>query len=227
MELVYQGRKFPCTIQRKQMKSIRVRVMEDGVIRVSAPYQVTDARILSFLQQNAAELAALVDKALARKAAAPDYADGSSVPWLGGSITLRWLNAPRPTVLEDGVLSVFARNSKDAQIAVRQWMIAECVKYCREYNRRTYEAFQNKGYAVPLAHIQIKEMTSRWGSCTAQTGRLSINFRLMQYPPECLYAVFCHEYAHFLHQDHSAEFYAVLLDVCPEYRKWDALLKNK
>ncbi len=227
MELTYQGRKFPCAVQRKQMKSIRVRVMENGTIRVSAPYQVTDARILAFLQEHAAELASLVDKANAKQAAAPDYADGSSVPWLGGTITLRWLNAPRPTVLGEGVLSVFARNSKDAQIAVQQWMIAECVRYCRDYNMRTYEAFRSKGYAVPLAHIQIKEMTSRWGSCTARTGRLSINFRLMQYPLECLYAVFCHEYAHFLHQDHSQDFYTVLLDVCPDYRKWDALLKTK
>lgn len=227
MELVYQGRKFPCVVQRKQMKNLRVRVMEDGTIRVSAPHRVSDARILSFLQEHAAELASLVDKAKATRAAALDYADGSSIPWLGGSITLRWLDAPRPTMLENGVLSVFARSQKDAQIAVRQWMIGECVKHCRECNRQTYEAFRKKGYAVPLAHIQIKEMTSRWGSCTAQTGRISMNFRLMQYPPECLYGVFCHEYAHFLHQDHSEGFYAVLLDVCPEYRKWDALLKKK
>lgn len=225
MEIEYQGKRLPYTITRKKMKTIRVRVKEDGVIYVSAPPNAPESSIRRFLLEHAAELAELADRAAMQRAAANDHSDGSEHHWLGGRITLRWLDTPRPPALENNVLSLFARTQQEAENAFRQWKIAECTALCTRLNREVYEAFRQKGYAVPPAHVQIKEMTSRWGSCTASTGRISINFRLMQYPVECIHGVFCHEYAHFLHQDHSPAFYAVLLSVYPEYRKWDAVLK--
>ncbi len=226
MELEYCGERLPYVITRKNMKTIRVRVREDGVIHISAPYAAPEQTILAFLQQNAAQLAALIAKARAQKAAASDYSDGAVLPYLGEPVTIRWQDKPCPSVLEGRTLCIFARNDSEARTAVRQWMIAQCVELYRQINREVYEAFRRKGYEVPLAHIQIKEMVSRWGSCTASTGRISMNFRLLQYRRECIVGVFCHEYAHFLHQDHSERFYAVLLDVAPDYRKYDALLKH-
>ncbi len=225
MEFQYQGRTFPYIITRKQMKTIRARVREDGIIYISAPHAASDDYIRNFLLTNAEELAKLIDSAAKRKAAAPDYTDGSFIPHLGDRIPLRHHLSPCVTALKQDGLHVFARNPQEAQIAVRQWEISQCVELYRRINREVYEHFRKKGFEVPLAHIQIKEMTSRWGSCTAKTGRISMNFRLMRYPVECIYGVFYHEYSHFLHQDHSAAFYAVLLRMYPEYRKWDALLK--
>ena len=54
-----------------------------------------------------------------------------------------------------------------------------------------------------------------------------MNFRLMQYPLGCIYGVFYHEYAHFMHLDHSKAFYAVLYRMYPEYEKFDAILNHK
>ncbi len=225
MEFQYQGRTFTYIITRKQMKSVRARVKEDGIIYVSAPHAASDNYIRGFLLNNAEELARLIDSAALRKAAAPDYSDGSLIPYLGGNITLHLHSAPCPTTLQQDGLHVFARDPQEAQFAVRQWEISQCTKLYRRINRRVYEHFCTMGYAVPLAHIQIKEMSSRWGSCTAKTGRISMNFRLMHYPLECIYGVFYHEYSHFLHQDHSSAFYQVLLRMYPEYHKWNALLK--
>ncbi len=226
MEFEYNGKTFTYHIERKKMKNIRVRVMEDGSIHVSAPHAVPESYIRSFLLENADELAGIIDRVHARNAAAPDYSDGSTVLWLGKPVTLHLYDTPRPSVLTDDVLHIFARSPQEAKAAVRQWMITECLALYKEINREVHAAFHRKGYNVPLAHIQIKEMVSRWGSCTASTGRLSINFRLLQYPKECIYGVFFHEYAHFLHQDHSEAFYRVLLEVYPEYRRWDAVLKK-
>ncbi len=226
MEFEYNGRTFTYSIERKKMKTIRVRVMEDTTIHVSAPHAAPESLIRSFLLEKADELAQIIDKVTARNAAAPDYSDGSSVLWLGKPITLRLHDTPRPSVLADDVLHIFARNPQEAKTAVRQWMITECLTLYKEINHEVYETFRQNGYNVPLAHIQIKEMVSRWGSCTASTGRISMNFRLLQYPKGCIYGVFFHEYAHFLHQDHSEAFYRVLLDVYPEYRTWDAILKK-
>ncbi len=225
MELQYQGRTLTYVINRKNMKTVRVRVKEDGIIHVSAPPAASEAFIRRFLLENAAELVRLLDNVEKRKADAPDYTDGSAFPHLGGTLTLRYHSAPCPTVREQDTLHIFARNPQEAQLAVRQWEISECVELYKCINREVYEHFRKEGFEVPLAHIQIKEMVSRWGSCTAATGRISMNFRLMRYPIESIYGVFYHEYTHFLHQDHSPQFYELLLRMYPEYRRWDALLK--
>lgn len=225
MELQYRGRTLHYVITRKKMKTVRVRVKEDGIIHVSAPPGASEDFIRRFLLENAEELIRLLDSVERTRANAPDYTDGSAFPHLGGTLTLCYHPTPCKSVREGDMLHIFARTPSEAQVAVRQWEIAECVELYRTINREVYEHFRKEGFDVPLAHIQIKEMTTRWGSCTAATGRISMNFRLMRYPMESIYGVFYHEYSHFLHQDHSPQFYELLLRMYPSYRKWDALLK--
>ncbi len=225
MELQYQGRTLTYVITRKNMKTVRVRVKEDGIIHVSAPPAASEDFIKRFLLENAVELVRLLDRAAQKKANAPDYTDGSAIPHLGGRLLLCWHSSPRPTERIGNELHLFARNPDEARVAVRQWEISVCVELYRCINREVYEHFRREGFEVPLAHIQIKEMTTRWGSCTAATGRISMNFRLLRYPVESIRGVFYHEYTHFLHQDHSPKFYGLLLQMYPDYRKWDALLR--
>ena len=45
-------------------------------------------------------------------------------------------------------------------------------------------------------------------------------------PPEVLDSVVVHELCHLLEPNHSKRFYAEVLRVLPDYRKWDAWLKE-
>ncbi len=226
MEINCNGRQIEYRIMRKKMKNIRVHVKTDGIIYISAPHDVSESYIRRFLLEHSAELTEMVDKATAQRNALLDHSDGSQHHFLGDLITLHWVSKPCKPTLKSGVLSLFARNEQEAYTAYRQWLISECTALYTHINREVFEAFHKAGYAVPLARVQIKEMTSRWGSCTPSTGRISINFRLMQYPIGCIYGTLFHEYTHFLHQNHSDAFYAVLTSVYPEYKKWDAVLKK-
>ena len=64
-----------------------------------------------------------------------------------------------------------------------------------------------------------------WGSCTAK-GNLNFNCLLMLTPPEVLDSIVVHELCHRKHMNHSAEFYAEVLRVYPDYRKWEKWLKE-
>ena len=227
MEYSYEGQTYEYSIQRKRMKNIIAHVRSDGTVWVSAPQHAPEAVIRSFMQDNAAILVSRIREAQAQHTPEPDYTDGSQIMHLGEAVTLRWSSAPCRTVLENGVLTLYARDAQDAMISYRRWLIDECVALYRQLNREVYTAYREAGYDVPLARIEIKEMKSRWGSCTAKTGRISMNFRLMQYPVGCIYGVFCHEYAHFMYLDHSANFYRVLRGVYPDYDRFDAILNHK
>lgn len=78
---------------------------------------------------------------------------------------------------------------------------------------------------VSYGRITIRTQRTKWGSCSAK-GNLNFNCLLMLTPPEVLDSVVVHELCHRKEMNHSSRFYAEVLRVYPEYRKWDKWLKE-
>ena len=81
------------------------------------------------------------------------------------------------------------------------------------------------GVAHKVKQVYIRCQKTKWGSCTSQ-GRISINCLLMLAPKEVIDAVVVHELCHLKRMDHSKFFYAEVLRVYPQYRKWNKWLKD-
>lgn len=64
--------------------------------------------------------------------------------------------------------------------------------------------------------ITIRAQRSRWGSCSGK-GQLNFNCLLMLAPPEVRDSVIVHELCHLKEMNHSKRFYALVLDVMPDY----------
>ena len=73
---------------------------------------------------------------------------------------------------------------------------------------------------------QLREMKTRWGSCTPATGRIRINVRLAAYPPSCLDYVVAHELTHLAEPSHNARFHELLHMAFPRDREAEALLRK-
>ncbi len=86
-------------------------------------------------------------------------------------------------------------------------------------------AYYAQRVGVDYGRVTIRAQHTRWGSCSAR-GDLSFNCLLMLAPPEAADSVVVHELCHRRHMDHSAAFYAEVLRVFPEYRKWQRWLKE-
>lgn len=78
---------------------------------------------------------------------------------------------------------------------------------------------------VSYGRITIRNQRTKWGSCTAQ-GNLNFNCLLMLTPPEVIDSVVVHELCHRKEMNHSERFYAEVLRVFPDYKKWDKWLKE-
>lgn len=78
---------------------------------------------------------------------------------------------------------------------------------------------------VDYGRITIRNQRSRWGSCSSK-GNLSFNCLLMLFSDDVIDYVVIHELCHRKHMNHSAEFYAEVERVFPEYRRCQKWLKD-
>ena len=90
-------------------------------------------------------------------------------------------------------------------------------------DRVKYWADQMK--LIPTA-VKITSAKARFGSCNSR-GSICFSCFLMLYPDDAIDAVIVHELAHLKHMDHSADFYRLVEQYLPDYRKREAILKGR
>ena len=73
--------------------------------------------------------------------------------------------------------------------------------------------------------ITIRDTRSRWGSCT-HAGDLMYSWRLIMAPQEVLNYVAAHEVAHLVEMNHSQDFWDLVGEICPDYRRHRDWLKR-
>ena len=78
---------------------------------------------------------------------------------------------------------------------------------------------------VSFERITIRCQRTRWGSCSAKKN-LNFNCLLMLAPPEVIDSVVAHEICHLIEMNHSPRFYALVLQIFPEYHRWNRWLKE-
>ena len=87
-----------------------------------------------------------------------------------------------------------------------------------------YTKFKPHGVRYPL--ITIRCMKSRWGSCQPQTGKITLNGNMIAAPREAIEYVILHEFAHFIHPNHSKEFYVLVESMMPDWKQRREMLNG-
>lgn len=222
------GRALTYELTRKRVKNINFRPKEDGIVYVSANSRATVREIERFLNDRAEFFFNAFEKLRDREQKSD--INTSSVNWLGKDYPVRIIqNSRELALLDESECRVFTRLGGSAEYVLELIQKAVSKRFselCRELNAEVRAELEGGGLKPPPTQITIKDMKSRWGSCSFTRGHISINSRLAAYPRETVKAVFWHEYAHYWYHDHSAAFYDFLRENYPEYFKWHDFLKE-
>jgi predicted metal-dependent hydrolase len=81
-------------------------------------------------------------------------------------------------------------------------------------------------FQLSVRKVSIRSQRWRWGSCSA-SGHICLNWRLVAVPDWVRDYVLIHELMHLQRMDHSPRFWALVADVCPEYREARAWLRQQ
>lgn len=108
---------------------------------------------------------------------------------------------------------------------MEKYLTDRCRKEIEALCRQVYPAFERLGVAWP--EIRIRSMVSRWGSCQPANGVLTFARQLAEVPESCAEYVVVHEFAHFIHPDHSPAFHAFLSEMMPDWKERRNLLNTR
>lgn len=221
------GRELHYELIRKRVKNINFRARADGTVRVSASPRVAKKYIEKCLIERAEYFFSAFEKLKQRDSISEINTE--SVRWMGKELPVKVVKSTRElAVFFEDECRVFTLNdsAENVKQLIDKALFVWFENVCERLNEKVYAELKEKNCDLPKAVITIKDMKSRWGSCSYTRGRISINLRLAAYPPDTVLSVFWHEYAHFRHHDHSEKFYRFLLEMYPEYHKHNSVLRT-
>jgi predicted metal-dependent hydrolase len=222
---------IPFTVVRKDVKRVNLRVRSDSTVTVSAGSRVTLSFIEAMVLRHAPwiigkqhELAAAHEQVKGRK-----YISGEIIPYLGQnySIYLFETQGKGEVVFDGQFFQLYA--SKDSDAASRAGLLEAWYKNEAKvvFNQSLDKmAGLVAGYGIAKPTMTIRKMKSRWGSCSCEKHKITINSELIKTPLSCIDYVILHELAHFKCRNHDASFYDFLGKLMPDWKEQKALLKN-
>lgn len=152
------------------------------------------------------------------------YVSGESHLYLGRQYMLRVVESEHAGVHYKGnILEIACRHKTDARALLCAWYRQRAEVKFREYAAPLISRF--KRYGVQPSALLLKEMKTRWGSCTP-SGRIYLNPRLVCAPRICIEYVITHELCHLVHKNHTKAFYGLLKQEMPRWEEWKTKLER-
>lgn len=79
---------------------------------------------------------------------------------------------------------------------------------------------------IPFPKLKIRSMKTRWGVCNKRDDSVTLNSKLIKYDLRVIDYVIVHELSHFVHFDHSKDFWETVGRYMPDYKMAVSVLKE-
>ena len=222
---------FEYILTRKSVKNLNMRVKPDGTIHVSAnrlvPVKYIDNFVLNH-EQTIIQALNKYEKIRANTLPPLQYVSGEKVRFLGEELHLLVEAAPIQEVEKIGhFLFLRVKDTTDFQKKeklMHKWFSRMQAEVFHEVCKEIHPLFKIYGVKYPL--VKIRNMKSRWGSCQPQRGIITLNGKMIAAPREGIEYVVLHEFAHFIHPNHSKDFYNLVEEFMPDWKERRELLQG-
>jgi len=208
----------PALIVRRPQKNMYLSVRSDGTLRVSCPAGTSDAEIERFVTSQSQWLHKRRTAVLQMLNERTKYNTGDTVPLWGRALPLE-IAHERPYgagLHSEGILLSVPENSTADE---RRKLLRSFLRARLGQAIPPLLACWQPMLGVRASSWHVREMTTRWGSCNARTGRLCFNFRLIAKDPLCLEYVVVHELCHLIVASHSSAFWNCVARCLPDWRQ--------
>ena len=214
----------PVKIKRyRTARSIKLRVIENGSIVVTAHPLTSERQIKRFIENHKDWIE---DKlAVINQKNKQLTAERSTLLFRGKEYDFRLSvqkNKRPSTLLKSKTLTVTVKNEDhiETRATLEKWYKQQAKKYFNERVPLLADLVDK-----PIERVTIRSQRSRWGSCSSRK-TISLNWKLIQTPDWISDYVIYHELAHLSHMNHSPAFWKLLGDYFTNYKKAEKWLKD-
>lgn len=224
-KIIIDGEVLEYELERKRVKNVNLRVRTDGSVYVSANRYVSVAQIEVFITSNYDFIQNARAKYEKIRNSNPicnlfEYKNGEKICVFGQIKTLKVVQSDKNYVeFDENNITIYVKNLDDIALKMKtfeSYKRKTLMNVLNEICNRIYPTF--KSYGVDFPEIRIRKMVSRWGSCMPTKKVVTFNTVLFFVPIDCIEYVAVHEFTHFLHPNHSKEFYSEMTVFMPDWK---------
>ena len=193
-------------------RRISLSVDERG-LRIGAPLRASLREIETALRNHARWVVRKLAEWGDKRTTGRRWESGETLMFLGRPLNLSIAASPGGVAHYESVLQVSTQQAQPENIAalVRAWLRMQALS---DFALRV-EGYRQAMKIAPV-DIRLSNARTRWGSCHA-SGRILLNWRLIQMPARLIDYVVVHELAHLHEMNHSPRFWAVVANEIPDY----------
>lgn len=211
MQIEIGGDLYDVVIVKKKNKNTYIRINDNMQIVVTTSVYSTKAFIKQLLDENESSIIHMIDR---KKS---ELQKNEKFLILGKEYQMIKISTQKSVELKEPYLYVKDEKMLDSWIKkIRKQLFQERMDII-------YQKFEEK---IPYPKLKIRTMKTRWGVCNKRDDSVTLNSELFREPIECLDYVITHELSHFVHFDHSKEFWKLVEKYNPDYKKIRKYLKG-
>ncbi len=215
-------------IIKKNIKNMHLSVVPpDGRVRISAPLSIGNEAIQLFAISKIGWIKKQIEKFQnQQRQSEREYVSGES-HYLWGKryrMEIRYTRGNSKVEL-NGNKMIFTIHSESTanqrQNTLNEW-------YRRHLKVKLPSLFDKweKVIGIHANEVKVKNMLTKWGSCSTEAKRIWINLQLVKKPIECLEYIVVHELVHLLEKSHNKQFVAYMDAFLPDWRTRKELLNS-
>ena len=201
---------IPINVTRKNNKNIYFRIKEDGILYVTCNRFVREKDILNAIKENEKSFIRMYEHAMKRKK------NNEVFHYLGEPYTICYNEDVKRVLIDNQMIYV-----KDEKM-FNKWYKNECIRVFNDRIEYLLDEFRD----IPEFSLRIRKMKTRWGVCNIQTHIITLNLELMKRDPIYLDYVIIHEMTHLVYGDHSKDFWNLVEENMPNYKKYRDEMKE-
>ncbi|MBK7698568.1 MAG: M48 family metallopeptidase [Saprospiraceae bacterium] len=214
------------TVEYSERKTLGITVTPDMNVLVRAPFDASCDKIREKLKTKAPWIIKQKSFFLSFHPKTPErkYISGETHLYLGRQYRLKIvLGSTESVKLKGKFIEVTTIDKSNVPSLMKTWYLERAR---HKFNNLAIPLIaQFSKYNVHPTSIILRNMSSRWGSCTPK-GKIILNPELIKAPKRCIEYVIIHELCHLVHHDHTQKFIDLQTKEMPDWSKWKHKLEN-
>ncbi|PKP02547.1 MAG: metal-dependent hydrolase [Bacteroidetes bacterium HGW-Bacteroidetes-9] len=207
-------------------KSLGITVTPEMEVLVKAPANTSLEKVKEKVKKKAPWIIRQQSFFLSFQPRSPQrrYVSGESHLYLGRQYRLQIQIGNEESVkLKGKFIEVTARVKSRTKDLLNHWYLQLAKTRFHEIAQPLIDKF--KKYKVEPSSIVLRDMPTRWGSCTPK-GKIILNPELIKAPKGCIEYVIIHELCHLIHHDHTQKFLDLQTKEMKDWEKWKMKLEK-